>query len=87
MIKIDKQRLIEIKNTRLSDKNGVTNMSYICQQKFYKKCNSIIYLFFGYKFKIFFDCILCFKIIVLSEDNTCIAQPNLEVLPFEFLNK
>ena len=36
MIKIDKQRLIEIKNTRLSDKNGFTNTPYICQQKFYK---------------------------------------------------
>ena len=43
MIKIDKQYLIGIKNTKLSDKNGVTNMSYISQQKFCKKRNSIIY--------------------------------------------
>ena len=35
------------KITKLSDKNGVTNMSYISQQKFCKKCNSIIYKFFG----------------------------------------
>ena len=28
--------------TKLSDKNGVTNMSYI-KQKFCKKCNSTIY--------------------------------------------
>ena len=47
MIKIDKQCLIGIKkNTKLSDKNGVTNMSYISQQ-IKKTCNSIIYLFFG----------------------------------------
>ena len=26
----------------------------------------------------------CFEIIVFSEGNTCKAQPNLEVLPFEF---
>ena len=26
----------------------------------------------------------CFDIIVLLEGNTCIAQPNLEVLPIEF---
>ena len=40
MIKIDKQDLIDIidiKNTGLSEKNGVTNMSYIYQQKFCKK--------------------------------------------------
>ena len=28
----------------------------------------------------------CFEIIVLSEGNTCIAQPNLEVLPFVIIN-
>ena len=39
MIKIDKQYLIGIKNTKLSDKNGVTNMSYISQQKF---CKNVI---------------------------------------------
>ena len=33
MIKLDKQHLIDIKNTRLSDKNGVTNMSYILSTK------------------------------------------------------
>ena len=36
MIKIDKQDLIDIigiKNTGLSDKNGVTNMSYILSTK------------------------------------------------------
>ena len=27
----------------------------------------------------------CFEIIVLSEGNTCIAQPNLEVEPFKSL--
>ena len=41
MIKIDKKDLIEIidtKNTRLSNKNGVTNMSYILsKQKLCKK--------------------------------------------------
>ena len=43
-----KHYLIDIKkNTKLNDKNGVTNMSYICQQKFSKKSSSIIYLFFG----------------------------------------
>ena len=36
MTKIDKQYLIVIKNTQLSDKNGVTNMSYISQQEFFK---------------------------------------------------
>ena len=40
MIKIDKQYLIGIKkNTKLSDKNGFTNMSYISQQKF---CKNVI---------------------------------------------
>ena len=43
MIKIDKQYLTGIKKiAKLSDKNGVTNMSYI-SQKFCKKFNSIIY--------------------------------------------
>ena len=29
--------------TKLGDKNGVTNISYISQQKLCKKCNSIIH--------------------------------------------
>ena len=74
MIKIDKQDLIDIKNTRVSHT--------IYQQKFCKKMQFNNFLM-GIN-KNYFLIEFCFEIIVLSEGNTCIAQPNLEVLPFEF---
>ena len=74
MIKNGKKDLIDIKKTRLSNT--------IYQQKFCKKMQFNNFLM-GIN-KNYFLIEFCFEIIVLSEGNTCIAQPNLEVLPFEF---
>ena len=67
--KINTQDLIDIKNTRLSGKNGITNiLCILCHNESYvKKCNSIFVI------EIRFDRILWFEVIVLSEFNYLIA--------------
>ena len=79
MTKMDMQDLIDIiyiKNTRLNDKNGVTNMSYNFSKQHLCKEMQFNNFLIAVKFKI----ILCFEVIVLSDGNTCIAYPNLQVL-------
>ena len=80
MKKIQKQDLIDIidiKNTELNDKNGVTNMSYVIQichfinKSSVRNCSSIIFLM-GINNN-YFLIEFCFEVIVLSEGNTCIA--------------
>ena len=61
--------IIDIKTIRLSDKIGVTNMSYILSKQ--KLCKEMYFNNFYVGIRI--NRILCFEIIVLSEGNTCIA--------------